>query len=675
MPTWMVVPARRRTALLRLGIAFVAVIVQADGVPAQPAVQAAARDLTELTPDQLANLEVTTASRKPEKRLRSAAAVYVITRDDIRRSGATTLVEALRLAPGVQVARIDSNKWAVGVRGFASRLSRSLLVMIDGRTVYTPLFAGTYWEAQDTLLEDVDRIEVIRGPGGTLWGANSVNGVINVITRPTRDSQGAFATAGAGTFERGFLGLRYGGPVGGHGTYRIYAKGFDRRPADHAPADDFDAWHAGQAGFRGDWNWDQDNSLRVQGDVYEGRAGQRSSFTILDPPSVQTVEADGHLSGANLLANWTRTSANHVDWTLQTYYDRTNHREPTFCEGRDTFDLDLQRRASYGRHEVITGIGYRVSSGTVESVPTIAFVPPRRTDQLFSGFARDEVSFLESEIKLTVGSKFEHNDYSGFEVQPTAQALWAPTSRQSVWAAFSRAVRTPSRVEHDLTITALLVDAPTLAFARLLGNAEFRPERVHTFELGYRVQPASSIAFDVVAFHNQHSSLLSAEPSLPFVETTSGASHLVVPLYLRNGTEGESYGVEIATDWKPRGWWRIAAWYGLLRLALRPGPDSLDSTSAASTNGSSPRHSVQLSSHMDCGTSVTLDAMVRYVGELSALGIASYSNLDTRLAWRPSPAFELAVVGQNLLSPNHAEFPGSDAQIPRGVYSELTWRR
>lgn len=673
MPTSTRVSRFPGTAYVGLVAAPLIVVVLAGPLTAQNADKKPARDLTELTPEQLANLEVTTASRKPEKRLRSPAAVYVITREDIRRSGVTTLVEALRLAPGVQVARIDSNKWAVGIRGFASRLSRSLLVMIDGRTVYTPLFAGTYWEVQDTLLEDVDRIEVIRGPGGTLWGANSVNGVINIITRSSRETQGAFASVGGGTAERGFAGLRYGGAMGEHSNYRVYAKGFDRA-AFHATPDDFDGWHMGQAGFRDDWERGPTNSVRVQGDIYDGKTGQRSSITSLAPPSVAIVEADAHFSGANLLAQWKHISPKDVDWTLQTYYDRTNHREPTFSEVRDTFDLDVQRRASYGRHEVIVGLGYRLSSGTVESVPTIAFLPPRRTDQLLNGFVRDDVSLLENKVNITAGSKFEHNDYSGFEFQPTAQALWAPTSRQSVWAAVSRAVRTPSRLEHDLTLTALL-DPRTLTLARLLGDSEFQSERVFTAQLGYRVQPVASITFDVVAFHDNHTKLLSLEPSLPFVESSPPPPHLVVPFLFRNGIEGESYGVEVAADWTPYGWWRIAGSYSYLRVALRPSPNSLDRTTATSANGSAPRHSLQLHSRMDWGASVRFDGMIRFVDDLPSKSIPSYWSLDARLAARLSSRLEIGVVGQNLLSPHHAEFPDSDTQVPRGVYAELIWRQ
>jgi iron complex outermembrane receptor protein len=363
-----------------------------------------------------------------------------------------------------------------------------------------------------------------------------------------------------------------------------------------------------------------------------------------------------------------------VNWTLQTYYDRTNHREPTFSELRNTLDVDLQRRASYGRHEVIGGLGYRLSTGTVQSSASLTFAPPRRSDQLASGFVRDEVSFLGERLTVALGAKFEHNDSSGFEIQPAAQALWAPTPKQSIWAAATRAVRTPSRVEQDLTITAL-VDLPAATQARLVGNPGFNSESVFTVQLGYRLQPASSLAFDAVAFHNDHSRLLSVVPLPPFVEASPPPTHVVFPLLLSNGTEGESYGAEVAVDWTPRSWWRVSGSYALLRLSLGAAPDSPDPTTPEQTNRSAPRHSFQLASRMDWGSRVSFDAMIRAVGALPELDTPHYWSVDARLAWRPSSALELGVVGQNLLAPHHAEFPDSGAQVPRGIYAELTWRK
>jgi len=660
-------------ALVLLGAVLLSPLV--PSAPAQETSPKSRHDLTELTLEQLANVEVTSVSKKAEKRWRSPTAVSVITRDDIRRSGVTTLVDALRLVPGVQVARINSNKWAVGVRGFASNLARSLLVLIDGRSVYTPLFAGTYWEVQDTLLEDVDRIEVIRGPGGALWGANAVNGVINIITRSSLDTQGGLVTAGGGTEERGFVGVRYGGVVDKELHYRAYGKFFDRAPGFNATGDNYDAWHMGQAGFRTDWNPRSSDSLTFQGDAYTGKAGQRATITGLTPPFLSTVDGDTDLSGANALARWRHVSPTGAEWTLGSYFDRTDRHEITFREVRNTIDLDFQRRAPYGKHDVIFGLGYRASSGTFNGVPTIAFTPPRRGDQLFTGFIRDEVTLIGNKLAIGLGSKFEHNDYSDFEFQPSAQLLWTPTPTQSAWTSITRAVRTPSRIEQDLALTAL-VDPSTPTFARLIGDHQFQSEKILSVQVGYRVEPARHIAIDAVAFWNDHTDLLSLETGAPFAES-SPSPHLVLPFFFRNGIEGQSYGLELAGDWTPFEWWHVTGSYSFLRLDLKSAPGSTDTTTAMTTNGSAPRHTVNLQSRMDLFTSATLDITGRYVGELPSQRISSYSSFDARLAWRPVPKAEISVVAQNLFCPHHAEFPGDGGaviEVRRGIYGALTWR-
>jgi len=657
---------------LLLGAAPEAQAGQAQTAPPPPN----SRNLTELTPDELLRIEVTSVSKKPETRWRTPAAVSVITRDDIRRSGATTLVDALRLVPGVQVARIDSNKWAVGVRGFASSLTRSVLVMIDGRSVYTPLFAGTYWEMQDVLLEDVERIEVIRGPGGSLWGANAVNGVINVITRNSRETRGAYATVGAGTFERAQIGARYGGASGERLTYRVYAKAFDRGPGFHPTGTEFDSWSMGQAGFRADWARGAADSVEVHGDLYRGDSGNRTTVNTLSPPfAAETVDADTRLRGGNLVARWRHLSASGTDWGLRTYYDRTDRRETTFGEGRDTFDVEVQRRGTHGRHDLVVGGGYRLSSGTVDSVPTVQFVPAHRTDHLWSGFFRDELSFAEGRYVFAAGSKLEHNGYSGFEVQPTLQALWAPKPGQSLWAAAARAVRTPSRVEHDLTLTAI-ADPRAPVFIRLVGDSQFRSEKVFTMEVGYRVRVGGDVTLDGVAFHNTHRDLLSTERGAPQRESSPPPERVVIPLLIRNGVRGSSWGFEVAAQTSPREWWHLGGSYSFLRLDLEPASGSNDATSEA-TNGSSPRHVALLESRIGIGRRTDFDLMLRFVDALAARDVAAYTSLDARLAWRPRPAVELAAVGQNLLAPHHLELTGSGGrrvEVRRGVYGTITWR-
>ena len=320
--------------------------------------------LKTLSLEQLGNVEVTTMSKAPEQVWQTAAAVYVITQDDIRRSGATSIPEALRLAPGVEVARISANKWSIGIRGFGSRLSRSVLVLIDGRSVYTTLLAGTYWEVQDTVMEDIERIEVIRGPGGTVWGPNAVNGVINIITKKTADTHGALVSAGGGNQEQGFLSTRYGGGNDRGFNYRVYAKGFNRGSEFHSDGDRNDRWGAAQGGFRLDWQANQRDSFTVQGDIYDERAGESVTLVNYAPPYKQIVDGFSYLSGGNILGRWTRTFREGDDIQLQAYYDRTNRHEPNFGDIRNTFDIDfLQRFHAGSRHHFSWGLGARASDG------------------------------------------------------------------------------------------------------------------------------------------------------------------------------------------------------------------------------------------------------------------------------------------------------------------------
>jgi iron complex outermembrane recepter protein len=628
------------------------------------------RDLTELSLAELAALEVTTVARTPETRVHTPAAVFVITQQDIRRSGATTLAEALRLAPGVQVSRISSNQWAIGMRGFASRLARSVLVLIDGRSVYTPLFAGTYWEVQDVLLEDVERIEVIRGPGGTLWGANAVNGVINVITRSAHDTRGTYLDAGGGKEERGFGAARWGGSLGAHADVRVYAKYFDRGAAFHPDGDDFDRWHMAQGGFRVD-GASGPSTFTLQGDLYGGRAGERTVVAAYAPPFARTIEADAQLGGGNVRGRWQRTLAGGAELDLQAYYDHTHRVEPNFREDRDTGDADAQYRLTLGAHQFLSCLGIRLSRGATEGIPTLAFHPATRTDDVFSGFVQDRIEVVRDRLLVTVGTKVEHSNYSGFEVMPSGRVLWMPGPRHSVWAAVTRAVRTPSRVERDLDATFSL-DPARPVFGRLAGGPAFLPERLVAYEAGYRMQYRERAIFDVALFYNDYSRLLSVEPGAPFVETGAEGPRTIVPFELRNGIRGKTQGLEVAGDLRLSGALRLHASYSFLNLDLSPAAGSRDTTTEASTEGSSPRHRILLRSSLTLGT-VQLDAAFRRVSALPAQDVAAYSSLDARAAWRPWSVLELAVVGRDLLSPHHREF-GGGTEVERAVYAEAAWR-
>lgn len=630
-------------------------------------------DLTRLSLEELTNVEVTSVSKSEEKYTQVAAAVTVITQEDIRRSGVTSIPEVLRLVPGVQVADVDSNKWAVGIRGFASRLSRSMLVLMDGRSVYTPLFAGVYWEVQDTLLEDIERIEVIRGPGGTLWGANAVNGVINIITKDSKDTQGGLTTIGGGSYEDGFAGFRYGHRTAQGSTYRIYAKFFDRDASFSRRGNDFDSWRMGQAGFRTDSASEKLSRWTLQGDLYVGRTGQQTTITSFAPPFLQAVQDDAELSGGNILGHWQRKGAKS-DLAFRFYYDRTNRNEPSFEETRDTVNLDFQDQLRLAdRYHLTWGLGYEVSSGEVTSVPTIAFIPSRRTDNLYTGFVHTETKLLNDRIRLVAGTKLLHNSYSGFEVQPTARISWILSTRQNVWVSFTRAVRIPSRVEDDLVLTALL-DPRVPSFARILATKSFDSEKLLAYEAGYRASVSEKAFLTFNLFYNSHPNLLSLRLGTPFRELTPSPPHQIVPFSFENKLTGESYGSELSCDWLLASRWRVGGAYSFLKIDLRNRSGGLDSST--STEGASPRHQVSFQSLFDLPGNLELDMFLRHVSRLPSQKIDSYTTSDARFAWHPTGKVELSIVGRNLLQAHHPEFGSGSSdtrEVKRSVYGKVTW--
>jgi len=627
-------------------------------------------DLTALSLEELMSLPVTSVSRRPEPRLAAPAPIYVITEEDIRRAGVTTLADALRLAPGMQVARITANQWAVGVRGFGTRLARSILVLIDGRSVYTPLFAGTYWEVQDTLLEDIDRIEIIRGPGGAIWGANAVNGVINIITKSAQATHGALVSAGGGNEERGFGGARYGGVIGDDFHYRVYSKYFDRDGGFNPNGRSFDDWHMTREGFRTDWNPTARDHVQFQGDIYDGDAGEQEQVTQLTPPTLRTVTQDAELAGGNLLARWRRVFSSTADIALAMYYDNTFRREAIFSERRNTYDVDFQNHLVLPFDQnLVWGSEYRHTGDRTGGGPTLVFTPKNRGDDLFTTFVQDEIPLWEG-VRLTLGSKFEHNDYSGFEWQPSGRISWAPDARQMLWAGVSRAVRTPSRIEHDLSLTAALPGSD--AFARLLGDDAFVSEKVIAYEAGHRVQVLPQLFVDTALFYNQYSDLLTVEPQAPFTEPGVDGSRTIMPFVLRNRLHGESYGIEVAADAALTDWWRLHGAYSLLKIELRRDPGSRD-FSHQPIEGSSPRHQVVLRSTMNLPYEAQFDGVLRYVDHLPAQHVGSYVTLDLRVAKQVTRALELSVVGLNLAQDHHREF-GGGTEVQRSVYGQVRWR-
>lgn len=636
--------------------------------------------IAELSLEQLAEVQVTTVGREPIKSMKAPAAVYVITQEDIRRSGSTSIPEALRLAPGVQVERITSSQWAIGVRGFGSRLSRSLLVMIDGRNVYSPLFAGTYWEVQDTLLEDVDRIEVILGPGGTLWGANAVNGIINVITKSTAETPGTIVTTGTGTVESGFVGVRHGGRLSDATNYRAFGKFFQRSGFPVVGRSSSDAWQTGRAGFRIDSSAEDGRSLTIQGDLYRGLAGQRTAVTTYTAPYSQAIEGDAELSGGNLLSRLTRRTGEHGEIAVQVYYDRTRRAEPTFREIRDTVDIDLQHRVpALGRQDLIWGVGYRLSSGDAHGVSTIGFTPPRRTDQLASAFLQSTVRLVPNRLEVIAGSKIEHNSYSGVVVQPSGRVLWTPSTTQTLFGAVTRAVRTPSRIEHDIDLTSLFEPTRPI-FVRTQSNDSFQPEILRAYEVGYRNMPSAILHLSATGFFNQHRRLLSTEALGAALEDIGGIRAIVVPFAIANGTEGSSTGFELTADTRVAPWWRLHGAYSRLHLNLTKRDDSTDTRTAPALEAGSPPHQVAFRSTVNLPARVEVDWMARVIAgprTTNANRTNGYGTWDLRLGWTPTPAVQLSIVGQNLQQRRHRELisRGDVIEIPRSVYASVTWRR
>jgi iron complex outermembrane recepter protein len=637
--------------------------------------------LKNLSLEQLGNVEVSTVSKSPEQVWDTPAAIYVITQEDIRRSGVATIPAALRLAPGVEVARIDSNKWSVGIRGFGSRLSRSVLVLIDGRSVYSTLLTGTYWEVQDTVIEDIDRIEVIRGPGGTIWGPNAVNGVINIITRNSKDTQGVLVSAGGGDLEQGFLSARYGGSNGNGLTYRIYAKGFVRGPDFHFDNDNYDRWRSVQTGFRLDWEKNQRNTFTLQGGIYDEGAGETVTLTNYTPPFSQTVAGTELLSGGNILGRWTKTFSEGNDVQVQFYYDRTNRREPNFGDLRNTFDLDYLQRFHIGsRNHISVGFGARASQGhELEVTPGLFFRPSFRTDQLYQVFVQDDISIIPNRLTAEVGTKVLVTNYTGLEPQPSGRLIWTPTETQSVWAAVTRAVRTPSDAERDFFLSGFIGIAGNGVpfFARFNGNPNFRSELLNGYELGYRRLIHRTLYVDVAGFFNQYYNLFSEDIiGAPFIENDPAPTHILLPADFGNGLEGSTIGGEIAPAWKPTSFWTLKGSYSYLHMVLKNGPGSLNVGSPSAIVGSSPQHQVVAQSQLDLPKHLALDLTYRYVSSLPGLRVASYSTGDVRLGWTLARHLEFSVVGSNLMQPHHVEFasdPGPSVATRRSVYGKLVW--
>jgi len=650
-----------------------AAAAQAQSQPAQPSVP-----LRELSLEQLGSLEVTTVAKQPSEVWRTPAAITVLTQDDIRRSGVTTLPELLRLVGGVQVSRVDSDHWAIGIRGLTSAFSKALLVLVDGRSVYTPLFGGVYWQVQETLLEDVERIEVIRGPGGTIWGSNAVNGVINVITRHSRDSTGVLVSAGAGNVDQGRVSVRYGASRGDAMSYRVYATGSMRDAEYHSDGHDYDEWSFAQTGLRLDLGRAGGETLRLQGDVYRGTAGDRVALGSFTPPARLNLEGSDIVSGGNVVAGWERELAARTSLRLQAYYDRTVRQAIHFGEERNTLDVDLLLRTPIGRrHQVSWGAGARSShSDFTSKSPAVAFVPEDRNQRLASVYGQDEIALLPDQLFATIGTKLEHNTYTGWEVQPSARLLWRVDTQETVWAGVTRGVRTPSRFETEVRIAQFLTPSP-LSYVQLAGSPAFDDETLVGVEAGYRRLISPSLYLDVTAFHNTYQSLSSFSPFAVSIQAAP-IPHVLATATYQNGIRATSDGFEISPDWRPRGWVRVRGSYALVSIDATNRPGFSDAANVALYEGSVPRHQALAQASLTLPNRVEVDYVQRAVGRLVSHRVPRYVTGDARVAWEATKGFTLAVAGQNLFAPRHLEFFRDDFPQPgvrRSAYVSATWRR
>jgi iron complex outermembrane recepter protein len=626
-----------------------------------------AYDYFDLSLEQLLDTKVLSVSKKDETIADAHAAIYVVTNEDIMRSGVTSVPDALRLVPGVNVAKSDSNSWAISIRGFNSVLANKLLVLIDGRTVYNPVFGGVLWEAQNMMLTDIDRIEVIRGPGGTLWGANAVNGVINIITKKSSDTQGNIVNFLSGNEEQN-VSARHGGTLPNNGNYRVYVKAF-KKDSSHHPVRDhtYDNWDGFRTGFRADWN----DKFMFQGDAYRTNTQQRRQHFSLTPPYMPVENQKLVYEGVSLLGRWIEQQESGSQFSLQTYIDWARRDEPlNFIDDRMTYDIEAQYNfAPMEIHELIAGAGFRYMDDEKTGNENVSFSPANLQSNLYNIFVQDKITLSPEKWFLTLGTKYEHNDFSGSEIQPNIRLQWQPSDSQTWWSAISRAVRTPTPIEEDLTST-----LGTAAGARvaIVPNEEAKSEKLIAYELGYRNQLTDELSADVATFYNDYERLQTLEfQSLILVNNGTDPLHYLIPIKFANSMQGNSHGVETAITWMPNTDLKLALNCTWLQMSLES-----DIANQEGAEQLHPDYQFGFKSFWNIGSNWRLDTSIIHIAELSTI-TDDYTKLDINLSWQVQKDLRLSLVGQNLLEKYHGEF-GSTADInsgemERSIFGKVTW--
>lgn len=628
-------------------------------------------DLSQMSMEELMNVEVTSVAKRPEKLSQTASAVYVVTGEDIRRQGVTDIPDALRMVPGLHVAQVDSSRYSVSIRGFNGIFSNKLLVIVDGRCVYTPVFSGVYWDIQDMVLQDIERIEVIRGPGSTVWGANATNGVINIITKNAKETQGAYleTTAGTGNEETGTVSMRYGGKINEWTHFRVFAKGIKRDGLTLSDGTDGgDDWDGKRCGFRLDSTPSEIDAISVQGEIYDYQTKvDRGNYFRPDAPYTYTMDnVETQPYGGNFVAKWSRQLSEDSNISLQAYYDRNcrpSDREHFDTAYDETADVDFQHSfVVFDRHKMMYGLGYRSVNTVLDGIFSLQFDPVERHNNLCSAFVQDEIELAKEKLFLTLGSKFERNDSTGFEYQPGARLLWSVNRRNSLWCSVTRAVRTPAVGGEDATILLQYYPAGSLgtgspnAFSALVGNHDVESESMMAYEIGFRTSPRDNLSFDLSTFYNRYDDLVTMDPQSTLrLASYKGTTYYLVPLVVNNNLGGDCYGAELSTTWRPVQRWKLSAGYSYMEMRLDKKNHSSDDDSWQAEK-QIPQNMLFISSNLNLPHAVELDLGLRYVDALAGLDIPSYTTADFRLGWKPRENMDLSLIGRNLLDVSHPEY-------------------
>ncbi len=634
-------------------------------------------DLLEMPLEDLLSMEVTSVTKKSQSIANSAAAVYVITQKMIQNSGVTSIPEALRLAPGLQVAQITSNKWAISSRGFNGFFANKLLVLIDGRSVYTPAFSGVYWDQQDILLEDIERIEVIRGPGATLWGSNAVNGVINIISKSAVNTTNGLVTLGTGSHQKRLLGFRYGNKLNQTTYGRFYLKQSNREDFEDNPfPHKSDDWDQSQIGFRMDGH-DKQHNWTVQGDYYQSKQNQFITFFLPNSTIPVRVNDEMQTRGWNLLAQWQYQFSSQSIADLQLYYDDNYRQEIYLTQTHHIFDVDFQHQFKLGtKQSIIWGLGYRRIKDKFDNSFSIGLFPDEKTVELYSGFIQDEIELFANKVYFTLGSKFEDNDYTGMEYQPNLRLLWKINPRNTLWTAVSYAVRTPSRISHDVILAnaILLVDTPGNIInpnIQLFGNPKFDAEKLMAYELGYRVQAQENLSLDISGFYYNYRDLRSYDL----------VTNRVI---FDNNLNANSIGLETIVDWQVKEWWQLKFNYTYINIDASLDNSSMDTGSKRIVEGSTAEHQISLTSFMQLSPKWSMNLWWQYIDEIPVASstalqtrtkIDDYLSLNAKVTWQATTRLELSLIGRHLLDNQHPEFIGEAFIIPtevkRSIYGML----